>query len=63
MELLREGGLAAAFAKTGPCQYRLGVTRISVRLVHGQLVVCSGAGHTPLLAWLAGQPLSRPVAV
>ncbi|KDD74626.1 SRP54-type protein [Helicosporidium sp. ATCC 50920] len=42
MELLREGGLAAAFAKTGPCQYRLGVTRISadvnVRLVAGMRV-------------------------
>lgn len=55
VQLLEEGGIAIPLQHTGPCQYRLGTTKFTVRLVNGHLMVRSGAGHLPILAWLEMQ--------
>eukprot|EP00887_Chlorella_sp_A99_P002061 scaffold18.g2061.t1 len=55
-QLFTENGVPLALAKTGPCQYQLGPSRVNLRLVNGRLMVISGPTNLDVLDFLERQP-------
>ncbi|KAI7842900.1 hypothetical protein COHA_003412 [Chlorella ohadii] len=59
LQLFRENGLPIPLQKCGPCQYKLGAAKLSVRLVNGRLMGRAGAGQQlDLFEWLGKQPVA-----
>ncbi|GAB4814324.1 hypothetical protein N2152v2_001370 [Parachlorella kessleri] len=75
IQLFEESGVPLPLRHTGPCQYTLagasgshggssgagGGAKCVVRLVNGRLMVRSGSSNVDVLAWLAKQPVPRPL--
>lgn len=58
LQLFQDNGVHVPLLKCGPCQFRLGSAKLSVRLVNGRLMARGGAGQTmDVFAWLEKQPV------
>ncbi|KAL4858591.1 Glutathione S-transferase P [Chlorella vulgaris] len=60
LQLFQDNGVHVPLLKCGPCQFRLGSAKLSVRLVNGRLMARGGAGQTmDVFAWLEKQPVRQ----
>lgn len=55
--LFQEGGIALPIEKVGPCQYKMGSSKLLIKLVNGRLMAKSGPTSIDIVQWLEKQPI------